>query len=77
MMRPRKRVLEYLDSILLGRKTKRVPSHWMQHIEALHTLESRQNVGRRVPEGVPNVQSSPTARQFEKSFELRTECIYP
>ena len=49
-----------LDSVLLGRKAKRVPSHGMQDIEAFHTLESRQNVGRRVPKGVPNMQPSPT-----------------
>jgi hypothetical protein len=68
--------LSYLDSILLGRKTKCIPSHWMQHVEALHTLESRQNIGRRVPEGVSDMQSSPTAWQVAKSCEPRRTFIY-
>lgn len=32
----------------------------MQNVEALHTLEPRQNVGRRVPKGVPNMQPGAT-----------------
>jgi hypothetical protein len=37
-----------IDSMLLSRQTESVPSHWMKHVEILHTPESRHDICGRI-----------------------------
>ena len=56
-----------LDSILLGRKAKRIPTHRMQDVEALHALVAAENVRRRIALGMPDVQAC--ARRIREHVE--------
>ena len=53
--------------ILLGRQAERVPAHRMQHVEAAHALIPAQDVRRRVPLGMADVQ--PRAARVRKHVE--------
>jgi hypothetical protein len=50
-------MLAGLDRVLFRRQAERVPAHWMQHVETTATLESRQDIRRRVTLRVPDVQT--------------------
>src|SRR5260370_38794972 len=44
------------DSVLLGREPERVPAHRMQHVVAAHPEVPADDVGRRIPLGVSDVE---------------------
>ena len=48
-----------LDGVLLGRQTERVPAHRVKDVETAHPGVARDDVGRRVPLGVPDMQARP------------------
>ena len=56
-----------LDGVLLGGQTKRIPTDRVQDVEALHAFVARNDVGRRVALGVPDVQAR--ARRIRKHVE--------
>jgi hypothetical protein len=41
----------------LGRQPERVPAHWMEHVETLHSLHSSDDVGGGVPLGMAHVEA--------------------
>ena len=45
--------------VLLGRQTEGVPSHGVKHVEPAHPLVARQDVGRGVALGVPDMEAFP------------------
>ena len=53
------RVLAGFHRVLLGRKTKRIPPHRMQHVEALSPAIACQDICRRVALGMPDMQTCP------------------
>src|ERR1700730_5680738 len=57
-------MLPGLNGILLGRQTKRVPTHRMQNVEAADSLIARDNVGGGLPFRMSDVQSG-AARIWE------------
>src|SRR6185295_8210411 len=46
-----------LHRVLFRRKAKRIPPHRMQDIEPLHTLVARDDVGRRIPFKMADVEA--------------------
>ena len=52
-----------LDRGILGRQSKRVPSHRMDHVKSLHPLYSRNHIPNRVVAHVPHVQRPRRVRQ--------------
>ena len=48
-----------LNCILFRRQTKRIPSHWMQHIKPTHQFVSRQNVRCGVSLRMSDMQTRP------------------
>ena len=65
--RGRARVRAGLDRVLLGGKAERVPAHRMEDVEAAHALVARDDVGRGVALGVPDVE--PGARRVREHVE--------
>ena len=51
------RMLPRLNSILFGRQTKRVETHWVQDIKALQTLVASNYIRGNIPKWMPNVQA--------------------
>ena len=71
------RVLPGLYGILLSRQSIRVISHWMKHIEALQTLESRVYVTCDVAQRVTHMQSrSRRIGKHIEHIEFRARSIY-
>ena len=61
-----------LDGVLLGGEAEGVPSHRMEHVEALHALVAAEDVGRRVALGVADVQArARRVREHVQTVELR------
>ena len=56
-----------LHGVLLGWQTKRIPTHGVKNIEALHALGARGNVGADVSNWMPDVQAR--ARRIGKHIE--------
>src|SRR5262249_1053423 len=54
-----RRVYTRLHGVLFGRKPKRVPSHRMEHVEALHALVTGNDVGGGIALEMTDVQSGP------------------
>ena len=60
-----------LHRVLLGGQAKGVPADRMQHIEALHALVARKDIRRRIPLGMPYVQTrSARIRKHVQDVEL-------
>ena len=51
------RMLAGLDSVLLGRQSEGIPTHWVENVEAIHALVATDDVSGSVSLGVPNVQT--------------------
>ena len=65
-----------LNGVLLRRQTERVPAHGMQNIEALHLLETTDDVGGGVALGVPNMEPrAGWVREHVQAIELRARRI--
>ncbi len=55
------------NRVLFGRKPECVPTHRVQHVETTHPLVASDDVGRRVPFGMSDVQ--PFARGIREHVE--------
>ena len=51
------RVDAHLDGVVLRRQAEGVPAHRVQHVEALHALEARDDVGRDVVAAVADAEA--------------------
>jgi hypothetical protein len=67
LFRGHARVNAGLDGVVFRGQTKGVPAHRVQHIEALHALPARDDVGRGVAFAVADVQTG--ARRIGKHIE--------
>ena len=68
------RVLARLHGVLLRRQAERVPTHRVQHVEALGPAIARQDVRRRVPLGMPDMQAGPGGvGEHVEDVELRRQ----
>ena len=63
----RARVHTVGDGVLFCGQAKRIVSHRVEHVEPLHPLISRDDVGRGVPLGVPHMQ--PRSRRIGKHIQ--------
>ena len=45
------------DRVLLGRQTKGVPTHWMEHVEALRLFKALERIASGVTLWVPDMQT--------------------
>ena len=60
------------DGVLLRGQTERVPAHRVQHVEAAHTLEARENIRGGVALRMADVQSAATGvREHVEDVVLR------
>jgi hypothetical protein len=55
------------DRVLLGGQPERVPTHRVKDVDAAHAEVPRNDVGRRVPLGMPHVQA--LARRIREHIE--------
>ena len=62
-----RRVLAGLDCILLGRETKGVEAHAVEHISAPHALKAAEDVGTDISEWMPHME--PAARRVGEHVE--------
>ena len=51
------RVSTRFDRVLLGRQTKGVPTHWMEHVEALRLFKALERIASGVTLWVPDMQT--------------------
>ena len=66
------RVYARLNRVLLCWKAERVPTHWMEHIEALELLVATDDVGRRVALRMSDVEArTRRIREHVEAIELR------
>ena len=67
-----------LNGVLLRGQTECVPTHGMQNVEALHLLETTDDVGGRVALGVPNMEPrAGWVREHVQAIELGARRIEP
>ena len=63
------------DGSVLGGQAEGVPAHRMEHVEAAHPLEPRQEVADGVHADVAHVDAARRVREHLEAVELRTAGI--
>src|SRR5258708_25810410 len=64
------------DLGVFGRQTEGVPSHWLQHVAAVHPHESRQRIAYGVISDMPHVQAAAWIGEHAQAIILLAAVVF-